>query len=183
MKKLDRIILEIFSILIFLKSVLVICLIFGWIDINVVEDVFEKAIFQEEIARVILVIDVVFLICATKCIFFDSTKKEDNLKGILMQNDNGKLLISKSTIENIVISAVKEFDSTEDVSVSTELDDQNSLIINIMLVVNQNVIIKDLTLNMQNKVKDAIKRTSDLSVKEVNVKIKNITTADKNRQE
>ena len=92
-----------------------------------------------------------------------------------MQNDNGKLLISKPTIENIVKSVVNGFESVEDVSVEIELDNVNNLIVNVNLVVSQNVIIKEITLNMQNKIKEAIKKTSDLEVKEVNVKIKNIS--------
>ena len=47
-------------------------------------------------------------------------------------------------------------------------------------MVSKNVIIKDLTVNMQNKIKEAIKKTSDLEVKEVNVKIKNIVSQDGN---
>ena len=92
-----------------------------------------------------------------------------------MQNDNGKLLISKPTIENIVKSVVNGFESVEDVSVDIELDNVNNLIVNVNLVVSKDVIIKEITLNMQNKIKEAIKNTSDLEVKEVNVKIKNIS--------
>ena len=92
-----------------------------------------------------------------------------------MQNDNGKLLISKPTIENIVKSVVKDFASVEDVSVDIDLDTINNLIVNVNLVVSKDVIIKEITLNMQNKIKEAIKKTSDLEVKEVNVKIKNIS--------
>ena len=92
-----------------------------------------------------------------------------------MQNDNGKLLISKSTIENIVTSVVKDFESVDDVSVDIELDQINNLIVNVNLVVSKEVIIKEITLNMQNKIKEAIKKTSDLEVKEVNVRIKNIS--------
>ena len=91
-----------------------------------------------------------------------------------MQNDNGKLLISKPTIENIVKSVVKDFESVDDVSVDIDLDTVNNLIVNVNLVVSKDVIIKEITLNMQNKIKEAIKKTSDLEVKEVNVKIKNI---------
>ena len=69
-----------------------------------------------------------------------------------MQNDNGKLLISKSTIENIVMSSVKDFTSVEDVSVDIDLNNMNELIVNVNLVVNQNVVIKELTLNIQNKI-------------------------------
>ena len=98
-----------------------------------------------------------------------------------MQNDNGKLLISKPTIENIVSSVVKGFGTVEDVSVSTDFDHLNNLIVNVNLVVSKDVIIKELTLNMQNKIKEAIKKTSDLEVKEVNVKIKNIAIEPKDK--
>lgn len=91
-----------------------------------------------------------------------------------MQNDNGKLLISKTTIENIVLSVVKGFESVTNVTVTVDLDTLNNLIINVNLAVGKDVIIKELTLNMQNKIKDAIKKTSDLEVKAVNVKIKDI---------
>ena len=47
---------------------------------------------------------------------------------------------------------------------------QNSL----LHIITKDVIIKDLTLNMQNRIKEAIKKTSDLEVNEVNVRIKNI---------
>ena len=93
-----------------------------------------------------------------------------------MQNDNGKLLISKATIENIVKSVVKDFENIKDVKVSIDMDKLNNLIVNVFLVVNKNVIIKDLTLNIQNKIKEEIKKTSDLEVKEVNVKIKDIVS-------
>ena len=91
-----------------------------------------------------------------------------------MQNDNGKLLISKPTLESIVISVLKEFSDAEDVDVMIELDSTNNVIVNITLTVNKDVVIKELTLNIQNKVRETIKKTSDLEVKAVNVKVKNV---------
>lgn len=176
MKKIDKIILALFSILIFLQSILIICMIAGWVKISTVTTFVTMALTDGNTSKIILVVSIVCLICSIKCIFFDTSDKEKKTQGILMQNDNGKLLISKPTIENIVISVVKGFDSIEDVSVSTDLDNGNNLSINVNLIVTKDVIIKELTLNMQNKIKEAIKKTSDLEVKEVNVKIKNIAT-------
>lgn len=176
MKKLDKVILALFSVLIFLQSTLIICVIAGWIKIGTVETFVTMAFMDENSSKIILGVAIVCLICSLKCIFFDSSDKEKKTQGVLMQNDNGKLLISKPTIENIVASVVKGFDSVQDVSVSTDLDHLNNLIVNVNLVVSKDVIIKEITLNMQNKIKEAIKKTSDLEVKEVNVKIKNIVT-------
>lgn len=181
MKKLDKVILALFSVIIFLQSILIICMVAGWIKIDTVTTFTALALVDYNTSKIILVIAIICLICSIKCIFFDSSNTEKKTQGVLMQNDNGKLLISKPTIENIVSSVVKGFDSVEEVSVSTEFDHINNLIINVNLVVNKDVIIKELTLNMQNKIKEAIKKTSDLEVKEVNVKIKNIAVEQNNK--
>ena len=49
--------------------------------------------------------------------------------------------------------------------------------------VKENVVIKDLSSNIQTKIKEAIKKTSDLSVKEVNIKVKNIMSETNTVQE
>lgn len=176
MKKLDRVILALFSVLMFLQSILAICIIAGFIRIETVTAFATMAFSGEQTTKIILGLEIVCLLCSIKCIFFDSSEKENKAQGVLMQNDNGKLLISKPTIENIVKSVVKDFASVEDVSVDIDLDTVNNLIVNVNLVVGKDVIIKEITLNMQNKIKEAIKKTSDLEVKEVNVKIKNISS-------
>ena len=182
MKKLDKIILALFSVLIFLESVLVICIITGLLDINTANNFIIKAFELENTSKIILAVAIICLLCSFKCIFFDSDAKDNKNKGVLMQNDNGKLLISKSTIENIVMSAVKDFTSVQDVAVSTDLSDSNNLKVNVNLVVNKNAVIKELTANIQNKIKEAIKKTLDLDVKEVNVKIKDISTTEENHE-
>ncbi len=176
MKKLDKVILALFSVLMFLQSILVICIILGWVKIGTVGTLLGLILTGSQTSKIVLGLEIVCLLCSIKCIFFDSSENENKkAQGVLMQNDNGKLLISKPTIENIVQSVVKGFESVEDVSVDIDLDTLNNLIVNVNLVVSKDVIIKEITVNMQNKIKEAIKKTSDLEVKEVNVKIKNIS--------
>ena len=178
MKKLDKIILALFSVLIFLESILVICMVVEWIKVDTFTTFLYMALNGKSSSRAILIVAIICLMCAVKCIFFESSNKEKKKTGVLMQNDNGKLLISKPTIENIVSSVVQGFESVQDVNVDIDLDNFNNLIVNVNLAVSKNVIIKELTLNMQNKIKEAIKKTSDLDVKEVNVKIKDIYVED-----
>ena len=59
-----------------------------------------------------------------------------------------------------------------------QLDEQNNVIVLVNLIVTKDVVIKELTLNLQNKIKEEIKKTSDLEVKEVNVRIKNVINPD-----
>ena len=96
-------------------------------------------------------------------------------EGILLENESGKLLISIDTIENLVNSVVNEFSNVKTVNCKVKLDKQiNNVIIDMNLIVANETIIKDLSLNLQNKIKDVIKRTTEIEVKEINIKIKNI---------
>ena len=155
----------------------VLCLsIFGWLDFNFVTDALEVAITNSVTSNILLVLSIIFILLAIKCIFFDSSAKEreEYKKGILLENSNGKLLITRETIENLVNTVVKGFDSAEDVTTKIELDKENNVRVFVNLSVRENAVIKELSTNLQTKIKDTIKKASDLEVKEVNIKVKNI---------
>ena len=180
MKKVDKLILVIFSVLILIETVIVTLLSIGWIEYDTIGKLIRSAM-EGSASNVILIGAIVCMLLALKCIFGDSQEEDKNKsQGILMENENGKLMITKTTLENLVTSVVKDFDSAEEQIAKIEFDSQNNVIVDVTLMVSKNVIIKDLTVNMQNKIKEAIKKTSDLEVKEVNVKIKNIVSQDGN---
>ena len=60
------------------------------------------------------------------------------------------------------------------------MDKDNNLTVYVNLVVRENAVIKELSTNLQNKIKDTIKKASDLEVKEVNIKVKNIEPVKEN---
>ena len=93
---------------------------------------------------------------------------------ILLENSDGQLVISKSTLEELVDNVVRGFDSAQDVSSKIVVDEERNLKVYVTLKVKDNAIIKELSNNLQNKIKSAIKRTSDLEVKEVNVSVKEL---------
>ena len=176
MKTLERIALALFSSLILILSVVLCLAIFGWLDTDLLGNVFNIAVTDSITSKILLGLAILFILLAIKCIFFDSSSKDqvDYKNGILLENSNGKLLITKETIENLVNAVVKGFDSAEEVSTKIELDKQNNLTVNVNLVVKENAVIKELTSNLQTKIKETIKKSSDLEVKEVNIKVKNI---------
>ena len=71
---------------------------------------------------------------------------------------------------------VKGFDSAQDVSSKIVLDEEKNLIVYVTLNVKENAVIKELSNNLQTKIKSAIKKTSDLEVKEVNISVKDLNT-------
>ena len=68
----------------------------------------------------------------------------------------------------------KGFEGAENITTRVELDKENHVIVFVNLSVKENAIIKELSTNLQTKIKTTIKKTSDLEVKEVNIKVKDI---------
>lgn len=117
---------------------------------------------------------IVFILLSIRCIFFDPTSRQEikDRQGVLLQNENGKLMITKETIENLVELVTKEYKMAKDVTSRVELDKENNVNIFVNLEVGANTVIKDLTIDLQNKVKQKVKETTDLDVKEVNITVK-----------
>lgn len=182
MKIIDRIALAIFSTIILVLSIVLCLLIFGWLDLNTV-NLFMKALLNNEMsANIVLGICFVCILLAIKCIFFESTSKETReiSDGVMLQNESGKLLVSKNTIQNLVISAVKEFETATDAIASAKVNKEGTIDIDVTIYVLQNAIIKDLSSNLQVKVKDIIKTSLDIEVNAVNVKVKDVTVKEQN---
>lgn len=182
MRFLDRLALAIFSIIIFVLSVLLCLLSFGWIDIELITNLIAFITTGDIPARVTIGVCIVLILLALKCIFFESESSEDiqTKEGILLENDNGKLLVSRDTLENLATSVVKSFEDTENVVSKVILDKNNNLLVFVTLFVHSDAIIKDLSNNLQAKIKQAVKDSLGLDVKEVNIKIRNI--AEKKQQ-
>jgi uncharacterized alkaline shock family protein YloU len=112
-----------------------------------------------------------------KCIFFSSatSKKDKNAsQGVLLENESGKLLISKETIENLVDSVALNFENSEQVTTRIDLDKDNNVIVYVNLTVSSEAVIKDLSANLQKEIKEKIKNATDLEVKEVNITVKRV---------
>ena len=176
MKILEKLTLIIYSNIILILSVILCLLVFGWLDRNLVGSIVTSLLMGETSSKVILGVSVVFILLSLKCIFFDSTSKEQikERQGVLLENESGKLMISKETIENLVNSVALNFQSTEDVLARVELDKENNVSVYINLVVSADAIIKDLSANLQAKIKEKVKTATDLEVKEVNIAVKKV---------
>ena len=176
MKILEKITLIIYSNIMLILSIILCLLVFGWLDIGVVGNIVTKVVTGETSGTILLVVSVIFILLSIKCIFFDSTSKEQikERQGVLLENESGKLMISKETIENLVNSVALNFQSAENVTTRVELDKENNVTVYVNLSVKENAIIKELSTNLQTKIKSTIKKTSDLEVKEVNIKVRDI---------
>lgn len=183
MRILDKIALILYSYIMLVLGVLT-CLIFwGVIEFNFISNYIKGLLFGDTSGKIIVGISILFILLSIRTIFFEdkfeknkNAKKTSERKGILLENENGKLIISKESIENLVNTLIKENKSVKDVFSRVDVDNESKLIINIELVVEQSVMISELSAELQEKIKDAIKRTSNLDVKTTNIKVKDYVT-------
>ena len=176
MKIIEKASLIIFANLLLILSIIACLLVFGWITPDFVHEVLKSALNDTLASNIILGVAIVIILLAIKCIFFDgeSKEKERSKEGILLENQEGKLLISKETLESLISSVAKGFDGAENITSKVILDKERNVTVFLTLFVHPDAVIKDLSSNLQLKIKEAIKTTSGLEVKEVNIRVKNI---------
>ena len=176
MKILEKIALIIYSSIMLILSIILCLLVFGWLDMELVGNIATTVIVGETSSKILLGVSIVFILLSIKCIFFDGTSKEkiNERQGVLLENESGKLMISRETIQNLVNSVALNFQSAEDVSTRVELDKENIVRLFVNLIVKEEAVIKDLSANLQAKIKEKIKTATDLEVKEVNITVKKV---------
>lgn len=187
MKFFDKLGLAIFSAIVLIISI-TLCLIgFGWIEPSVYSILISKAYASQTGTYVLIGSCTVLVLLAIKCLFFtDMTSKDDEEEGsgILLQNEDGRLLITADTLRNMVEGVITDFDEITDSITRINITKENDVIIEISIDVLRGTVIKDVTSRLQTKVKKEIKAATDLEIKYVNVKVRNtgIEKADEDKE-
>ncbi len=176
MKFLDKLALKIFSIIVLALVVVLVLIITGIVPVGIIEDYITLLTDYDTAMKVAIVVIAVLALLAIKGFFFTSKPENNGKDGIILENASGKLVISKESLENLIASVIKDVPGADTVSSRTILDKDKNLIVYVTAIVSKDVMLKDITNEVQSKIKLAMKRTADLEVKEVNVKIKNITS-------
>ena len=175
MKLVDKVIYFIFSTIVL---AIVVIVFMGLLNIGGVNHIFSfiggmpNMSFTQEQMTYIVIIEILLFIMAIKGILFQS-KLEENKDAIILENNSGKLIISRKTLENLVKDISNGVQGVENSFARVNVSKDTELIISIDIVVKEGSI-KDITKKLQEDVKIAIKKASDLNVAEVNVNIKNI---------
>lgn len=185
MKILDKIAFVLFSCIILIASIMLGLLIFGWINLATIVAVIRTLLMSATASNITLGVVTVLILLSIKCIFFDSTtsREDRSEKGILVEDETGKLFISKATMENLVTGVVKSFETAQEVRSKIFLDKENNINVEVTIFVNEEVAIKELSQNMKMKIRETIKKSMDLEVKEVIINVKDITPKTNKGQE
>ena len=185
MKILEKFVLILYSFLILVISVVLCLVIFKIIDIETINNCIKYMLEDSTILITVLASSIVCILLSIRCLFFRKRKeiKKSDATDILLENESGRLLISKRAIENavknVVNNAVKD---TEDCKVIVDIDPANYLSVYVSILLNNNLKIRDMTLDLQLKIKSQIKDDFDLDVKQVNIKIDSVEEKEKENE-
>ncbi len=165
-----------FACLFLVLSIFIILMLSGWLN-PIAPTWFLTKIAESQVATNVTVgVCVVLILLAMKCIFFSSSTgsdDEENLdNGILLENADGKLFITKETIKNIALNVICGFEGAIDPKVELEMDKQNQVKMNVIITAKELSAINQLSKNIQVKVKEVVKKTTDLELQAVNVAIR-----------
>lgn len=164
----DRIVLTIYTLFLAVVSVLVILFstkIFPleeyWTRLELLYGRWEVGV----VGLIFLLMSMRFLLSGIKSQHFpEATIKDGEL---------GNICISLNAIENLILKITRDFEKVKDVKVNLRKK-EDGISIKLKLVVTNDVVIPDLTAELQKTVKDYVESTTGINVEQININVDNV---------
>lgn len=176
MKLFNRSCLVLFSLIILVLTTIIILMSLGVIETKLFTVVLTALITSKTSLRVTIVTSVILFVLSFRFVFFKIEKDDNTKDGIIMENTNGKLIISKESLENMIHSSARLINGIDYVTSKTLVDKEHNLLIYVTIQVGENVVIKEVSAMLQEKIKETMKNSADLQVGKVIINVKNIVT-------
>jgi len=174
MKILEKFVLIIYSLIMLIISAIVCLIIFRIVNINHISSCIDFVLNDPAMTIIVLSIAVLFILLSIRCLFFRKRKqiKKSTETDILLENDSGRLLISKRAIENCVKNVItEEVDTESEIKVIVDIDPASNISTYISVILNKNIRVSEFTVDLQSKIKNRVKENFGLEVKQVNIKV------------
>ena len=182
MSTFERIISVIFSVIVLILSVVLMLTLGGVLAPNFGANMMASIVEGNFFSKILFVLALIFFVLSLREIIFGKKVAVEGKEGIILENESGKLIISKESLENLVAGVGKELTGAESITSRTYIDSEKNVTVDINIVVNRDAEIKEISNELQKRVKAALKQTVDLDVKYVNIKIKNISNKKSKKQ-
>lgn len=172
MKVFDKISFKLYSLIVLVLVVVLAVVAIKIVEVDKLVEIYND--FTEEYLWQTMIGLGIFAIWSLRNIFYGGKGYAERSNGILLENQNGKLLITKESISNLIDTVVKKNRDISNVSTKIEFDENSNLNVFLEFSVNIDASVKDVTSSVQAEVKDAVKRATDIDIKEINIKVRNI---------
>ena len=164
------------AVIVLMLSLLLCTLIWGWVTPDQVMSVIMMGLSNGIATKIILGVAILLVMLTTFSIANGTDDKSVNgvKEGVIISKDSGDLVISKSTLEDMVFNAISKYSNVQNPQIGVIVKNSGKVLIYITMDVANDTVIKDLSNRIQNDVSSTIKNCTDLDVENVNVSIKGI---------
>ena len=174
MRILDKLISFIFNVFVIVIAVAILLVLTGFVNYPVIEGILRDYVFNDSYKAIVLSSTILVILAGLKVTVFSSSLARTSQKSIMVDTPHGKIQINQDTIENVAKNVIKEYDAIRDVH-TRMTKAKNGINMYMMLSVYQNTNIKEVVTRVQNDVKKQIEETTSVIVRNVDVKIKNVS--------
>lgn len=182
MRVIDKLISFIFHVFVIVLAVTVLIVAVGFIDYAVINGLLINYLFNASYKLIVVSSAILVILAGLKITVFSSSLSNTSRKSILVDTAHGKIQINQDTIENVTKNVISEFDSIKDVH-ARMTKAKNGINMYLMLAVYQNTNIKEVVTKVQERVKTQVEATTSVIVRNIDVKIKNVSgTAEDKKQ-
>ena len=179
MKFLEKLGLVLFSFIVLVISIMLILIGVGLVDVSIFSILIAKMVAHSTAVKIMYGVCAVFILIALRCLFFGSSSSSNpELDGILMENEDGKLLITYDTLETLVDGVINNVDDILAASPDITITEDNEVYISILIDVKQHTVIKLVTSKLQQDIKTTIKDATDIEVKRVDIQVREVEAED-----
>ncbi len=187
MKLLDKLISFLFSIIMLVVAVVLILVGTGAIEAEMIIDMLRQYVFVEntikaELFNPVTISGIVLACAALKTTVFLSFFKQKDRSPILVKTQNGEVEIGQETVTSTVKNVAFSFENVKDVQAKM-VKKNKAITIYVMLLLYANSNIREITEQMQAKIRETLKATTGVNVKEVNIKVKNISQTQRKQED
>ncbi len=171
MKKFDKFLLIVFSLIIIIVSVSFVLVSTGMLDLNSIYKFFNRFIIENKIA--VLITGTIFALFGLIGLFSNSEGEETQKGGLAIKQDNGTTYITRETFESIVHGVTRGYAELRNVRVDMQVT-ETGIIVNIYTMILPDTVVPTLISKLQENVKSSVLKQTTVEIKEVNVKIKGV---------
>lgn len=177
-----RIVYYIVMILVLLMSICLFMFSIGVISLDYIQSYLKLYYNGNWVVNIITALVAVFLFIVSIKLMTPG-KKQRRLTGALVKNtDLGEIQVSIGTLNNLAQKAVRNFDEVKDVD-SNIISEIDGIDVQLRLMIMPDVVIPEITKQIQDEVKDYVESLSGIHVKRVQIFIDNLTHPQRPRVE
>ena len=178
MRFLDKLINFIFSLAMLIVSVVILLVIFNFVDSCFVNGLINGYVWNADYKMIVAITSFVVFLAGLKTTIFLSDFKQKKKIPIMVGTDNGNIQIAQETIENTAKAVAYGHEEVKDVNVKM-VNRTKGVEIYMSLMVAQDTNIRAITRQIQEEVKEKIHDTTGVYVLNTDIKIRNIVEKNK----